>query len=91
MEGFVFEFTGDSSGSADEIRLPHDFPSGLRRIVLRPPVGHAWTFYGPGAAKSLPLSMDETLTLGPAAYSANDVIGYWALDSGSGTGKGIAT
>jgi len=63
MQGFPFSFDFDSSGSPDAIVLPQDFPSGVVTIRLKPPVGHAWSFYGPGA-EFFALQMDEELTLG---------------------------
>ena len=90
MKGFPFNATVNSTGSADAITLPQDFPSGICTIVLKPPVGHAWDFYGPGTA-FIALGMDEPLTLGPAYHEAGETIGYGDLDSGSGTLRGIAS
>lgn len=90
MQGFPFTATIDSSGSADVITLPQDFPSGVRKIRLKPPEGHAWTFYGPGTT-SFPLGVDEPLELGPALYQAGETIGSASLDTGTGTLRGIAS
>ena len=94
MQGFVFEFAFDASGSPDAITLPHDFPVGMRRIILKPPIGHAWTFYGEGSTGH-PLQMDEPVELkrepAQASFQAGETIGRAALDTGSGNGGGLAS
>lgn len=91
MYAFPFTFTMDASGSPDAIVLPQDFPSGVRSLILKPPVGHAWNFYGPGATVKHVLATDEPLPLGPIYVAAGETIGFGELDSGSGTGRGIAS
>lgn len=89
MEPFPFTFTIDSSGSPDAITLPQDFPSGIVSLKLKPPTGHAWTFYGPGSTY-FALDTDEALEIPPSFHQAGEVIGKGALDSGTGTMRGIA-
>lgn len=90
MQPFPFAFTIDSSGSADDITLPQDFPGCECRIKLKPPVGHAWQFYGLGSVY-YDLQMDEPVELGPSIFTPGQKIGAGILDSGTGTGRGIAT
>ena len=90
MQAFPFTFAFDSSGSPDAITLPQDFPSGIRTLILKPPSGHAWTFYGLGAT-GYSADIDEPVRLGPVYCKAGETIGYAALDSGSGTGQGLAS
>lgn len=90
MQPFPFTFDFDASGSPDSITLPADFPGGVCTLELRPPNGHAWAFYGQGA-RFVQLSQDEKLSLGPLYCSPGMVLGAAALDTGSGTGKGIAS
>lgn len=94
MYSYPFEFTIDASGSPDDIQLPSNFPSGMRTIVLKPPSGHAWTFYGQ-TSTGYPLSIDETYTIRRTdkqpEFQPLEIIGRGALDTGSGTGNGIAS
>lgn len=90
MQPFPFSFDFDASGSPDSITLPQDFPNGVCMIRLKPPVGHAWTFAGQGSTTYV-LQTDEILELGPMYCAAGQVIGKAVLDTGSGTGKGIAS
>lgn len=90
MQPFAFGFTFDSSGSADDILLPQNFTSGVCTIRLKPPAGHAWNFVGLDGT-TFPLDMDEVLTLGPGYFAAGQKLGAASLDTGSGTGKGIAS
>lgn len=91
---FTFTFDFDASGSPDAITLPQDFPSGLREIVLAPPVGHSWTYFGPNNSTGKLMGMDQTVTLkrswNEAGFRAFEVIGAASLDTGSGTGTGQA-
>jgi hypothetical protein len=90
MQGFPFTFSIDAAGSPDAITLPHDFPTGVRTLRLRPPAGHAWNYYGPGSTYYA-LGTDEELVLGPGPYHAGETIGSASLDTGTGTGRGIAS
>lgn len=93
MQAFVFSFAFDATGTPDEITLPQDFPLGMTRIILKPPTGRAWTFYGPGGS-GYALSVDEALTLtreGQAPFMPGETIGRAELDTGSGSGTGLAT
>lgn len=94
MQAFNFTFTGDASGSPDEIRLPQDFPIGKRTILIRPPAGHAWAFYGFGKTTGgYPLDTDRELMLprqGEGSFSPYEVIGAVSLDSGTGTFSALA-
>jgi hypothetical protein len=94
MQAFVFSFTGDASGSADPITLPANFPNGVTQIQVRPPIGHAWTFYEVAGGTGCPMQMDESLTVtrepGKGCFLAGEIIGAVALDTGSGTFYGLA-
>lgn len=90
MQPYPFTFAFDSSGSADDIALPANFPRDNCIIKLKPPVGHAWTFVGANGV-SYVLTTDEEITLGPMYAAPGLVIGAAILDSGSGTGKGIGS
>lgn len=90
MQPFPFTFDFDASGSPDNIVLPANFPGGRCVIRLKPPVGHAWTFVGINGV-SYTLSTDQEIPLGPLYGVAGLVIGAATLDSGSGTGQGIAS
>lgn len=89
MQGFNFTFTADSSGSPDVIALPSNFPHGLRTILITPPAGHAWSYFGFGkSTEGYPLSMDRELKLpriGEGSFEPGEIIGAASLDSGSGT------
>ena len=91
---YAFSFTGDSSGAADNIQLPQDFPAGKKLVLVRPPAGHAWTAYGPTGATGYPLDPDREFPFKrepeQAPFVAGEVIGRVALDSGSGTFYGCA-
>lgn len=90
MAGFPFPFSLDASGSADEIKLPQDFPYGMSTIELTPPTGHAWTYYESLGGTGLPRSFDQSVIIrGP--FVPLQVVGYGALDASSGSGKGFAT
>ena len=93
MQAFVFSFTADSSGTADNITLPQDFPAGKKRILIRPPAGHAWTFYGLSST-GYPLDPDQEFQClrsdGEAAFVAGETIGSAANDTGSGTFYAVA-
>ena len=90
MQPQSFTFAMDAVGSPDNITLPADFQEGICRIRLKPPVGHAWTFYGISNA-AFPLTTDEALDLGPLHATPGMVLGRCALDTGSGTGLGVAS
>lgn len=94
MTGFPFVFTFDASGSPDDIILPQDLPLGTRTVVLRPPVGHAWTYYGEGPT-GLSLPPDEPVVLrrevGQGPFQPRETVGRAALDTGSGNGQGLAS
>lgn len=90
MQPFPFSFDFDASGSPDPITLPQDFPGGVCTVRLKPPIGHAWTFVGQGST-TYALQTDEIMELGPLYCSAGMTIGKAVLDTGSGTGKGIAS
>ena len=90
MQPFPLEFTIDSSGSPDVLTLPQDFPSGECTLRLKPPAGHAWTFYGQGT-EVFELDLDEVLTIGPGYRYAGETIGSAELDTGTGTLRGIAS
>lgn len=59
-------------------------------LWLKPPVGHAWTFYGQGA-QTRQCDVDEQVPIGPGFRYAGEVIGRASLDAGSGNLLGIAT
>lgn len=89
MQVYVFPFSLNSAG-ATTIVLPQDFPAGIRRVRLKPPVGHAWTFTSV-AGNTYPLNMDEALDVGPCSMQPGETIGSATLDSGSGNGKGMVS
>ncbi len=94
MQAYVFDFVFDASGSADDITLPMDLPHGFRTIVLHPPSTHAWTFYGIGSSgfsKAADATVTIVRTTAQAAFQPGEVIGRAVLDTGSGTGKGLAS
>lgn len=94
MQVFPFTFTIDAVGNPDSIVLPADFPVGLRHIQLRPPVGHAWTFYGAGAT-GFDLTTDQSVSLvrsyNQPPFIALETIGRASLDTGTGSGAGLAS
>lgn len=94
MQAYTFTFIANATGSPDEIQLPQDFPSGKKRILIRPPAGHAWTYYGFNRSTGYPLDTDREFEVlrqtGEAPFSALDIIGAAALDTGSGTFSAIA-
>ncbi len=81
----IFRIPVDAAGDPDIIQLPEG--SGSFRKVTASIEGnlHAWTLYAPlisSPSKQFAMSLEYPFTNGP--YSALDVLGYVALDSGSG-------
>jgi hypothetical protein len=90
-----FTFTADASGSADAITLPQSFPMACRRILVRPPAGHAWTVHIYVGGTGYPLDVDREFAFERSSeespFKPGETIGYAVLDTGSGTFYGIGT
>lgn len=82
-------FTADASGDPDPIQVP-DGAEGCREAEIIPPVGHAWTLALPLLTSTpVPYVTDATAKItrhpGRPPFNRGDIVGYAALDTGSGT------
>lgn len=89
----TFQFTVDSSGSADPITLPGYIPDGCHEVIITPPAGHAWTLFGAPSSTGIPKAVDEPYTFrrnsARGSFRAGEILGYAALDTGTGTFSGV--
>ena len=90
----VFTFTADASGSRDAVTIPEAATyAGFRRLKIRPPQGHAWSYASvpTSGATGVAMSMDEEYQIerGSGEFMGGEVVLYAALDTGSGTFTGV--
>jgi len=103
MRPLALNFTINATGDPDALTLPSDLPPGFYEIVLTPPAGHAWNFYGvttagvssatQGVQSATPrhLAVDESIRLPRCWRRKSETIGFGELDTGSGTVEGVAS